>query len=102
MRAHTQRDSRGCEAHEPAALDSRTGNEAPLRPRPRWGGLRLDLMQRAECTSEADHASLENLWMQLGSRKLGRPFTKREHRERWLVSQKARFERFDVPGLARP
>ena len=60
-----------------------------------------DLMQRPECASEADHASLEKLWMQLGSRKLGRPFTRREFSKRWLVSQKARFERFDVQGLAR-
>lgn len=60
-----------------------------------------DLMQRPECPGEADHASLEELWMLLGARKLGRPFTRREHRERSLSSQRARFERFDVPGLAR-
>lgn len=64
-------------------------------------GFVWNLMQRPECASEADHASLEKLWMRLGSRKLGRPFTRREHRERWLSSQRARFERFDVPGLAR-
>lgn len=36
-----------------------------------------DLMQRPECASEADYASLEELWMLFGSRKLGRPFTSR-------------------------
>ena len=61
-----------------------------------------DLMQHRECASEARHASLEELWIEIGSRRLGRPFTKREYRQRWLASQKARFERFDVPGLARP
>ena len=61
-----------------------------------------DLMQRSECASETDHASLELLWMLLGSKRLGRCLTEREYKRRWLASQKARWERFDVPGLSRP
>ncbi len=61
-----------------------------------------DLMQDGHSRSESVHASLEKLWLHLVARTLGRPMTPREHRRRWLASQKARWERFDLAGLSRP